>query len=224
MKTIIILGLFLSLSFTSFSQEISELERKLDSLKLLKSAFQTKIEDIEIESNKIENLVRQIKFEKVIGETFYSVSGTKLIRRPDTYEVLIHLPSNRKVKVLESNAKYYKINYNDSIGWVLRIALISETEKQKIIADKQAKELADKKQYEQNKETFVKKFGSEVAEKILYKRIWLGMTDEMARLSKGSPDKINRSVGPWGVHEQWVYDFEDMYLYFENGILTSWQD
>jgi hypothetical protein len=48
------------------------------------------------------------------------------------------------------------------------------------------------------------------------------MTDEMVRLSWGSPRDINRSVGSWGVHEQWVY--YSSYLYFENGILTSWQD
>ena len=44
----------------------------------------------------------------------------------------------------------------------------------------------------------------------------------MALESWGQPDDINRSVGSWGVHEQWVYG--DEYLYFENGKLTSWQD
>lgn len=56
--------------------------------------------------------------------------------------------------------------------------------------------------------------------------IKLGMTDEMVRASWGDPDDINRSVGSWGVHEQWVYprsSYDDDYLYFENGILTSWQ-
>ena len=48
------------------------------------------------------------------------------------------------------------------------------------------------------------------------------MTDEMAVVALGSPKDINRSVGSWGTHEQWVYDGE--YLYFENGKLTSWQD
>jgi len=51
--------------------------------------------------------------------------------------------------------------------------------------------------------------------------IWLGMTSEQARLSWGRPTRINRTVGPWGVHEQWVYGTD--YLYFEDGILTSWQ-
>lgn len=38
----------------------------------------------------------------------------------------------------------------------------------------------------------------------------------------GAPGSINRSVGSWGVHEQWVYG--NTYLYFEGGLLTSFQD
>ena len=48
------------------------------------------------------------------------------------------------------------------------------------------------------------------------------MTDDMAIISLGYPKDINRTVGKWGVHEQWVYDGD--YYYFENGILTSYQD
>jgi len=59
--------------------------------------------------------------------------------------------------------------------------------------------------------------------------IQLGMTGEMVEAAWGSPRAINRSVGSWGVHEQWVYGSytkysSPTYLYFENGILTSWSD
>lgn len=53
--------------------------------------------------------------------------------------------------------------------------------------------------------------------------IKLGLSSCAARAVMGAdPQRINRSVGSYGVHEQWVYG--DMYLYFEDGILTSWQD
>ncbi len=58
-------------------------------------------------------------------------------------------------------------------------------------------------------------------------KIQLGMTDEMVLASWGVPDDINRSVYSWGIHEQWVYrrdDFHAYYLYFEDGVLTSWQE
>jgi len=50
------------------------------------------------------------------------------------------------------------------------------------------------------------------------------MSDSMARESLGRPNDINKSTGSWGVHEQWVYDTKDLYLYFENGKLTSFQN
>jgi hypothetical protein len=49
------------------------------------------------------------------------------------------------------------------------------------------------------------------------------MKDSLAKESWGDPEDINRTVGSWGVREQWVYSNEN-YLYFENGILTSWQN
>lgn len=51
----------------------------------------------------------------------------------------------------------------------------------------------------------------------------LGMSQEDAVDSSwGKPRKINRSIGSYGTHEQWVYD--GGYLYFENGVLTSIQN
>lgn len=62
---------------------------------------------------------------------------------------------------------------------------------------------------------------------ILNGKIILGMNREMVRASWGEPGDINKSVGSYGVHEQWIYgDYttDRYFLYFENGILTSWQE
>lgn len=63
-------------------------------------------------------------------------------------------------------------------------------------------------------------------------RIRIGMTRAQVRESYGSPSRTNRTVGRWGVHEQWVYEYNPLihpfvhanYVYFRDGILTSWQD
>jgi hypothetical protein len=47
------------------------------------------------------------------------------------------------------------------------------------------------------------------------------MTREQALESRGYPDTINETVGSWGRNEQWVY--ENLYLYFENGVMKSYQ-
>ncbi|MFC2081728.1 hypothetical protein ACFLR0_00925 [Candidatus Bipolaricaulota bacterium] len=51
-------------------------------------------------------------------------------------------------------------------------------------------------------------------------KVWLGMTDDMARASLGDPWVVHKCRGEWGVLEEWVY--EAGYLYFENGALTRW--
>lgn len=72
----------------------------------------------------------------------------------------------------------------------------------------------------------IKKYGwsKKVEQAVLNGKIFIGMTKQQVIESWGKPDDINRTVGRWGVHEQWVYGNYGTYLYFEDGILTSWQD
>lgn len=80
-----------------------------------------------------------------------------------------------------------------------------------------------------------------VVEAITHGKVVVGMTTEHVRASWGEPDKINRSGNLYGVREQWVYRrpyehvyvgysvhystrHESHYLYFEDGILTAWQE
>lgn len=65
------------------------------------------------------------------------------------------------------------------------------------------------------------KWSAEIWKTIEATKIKIGMTPEMAEMSWGKPQKINQDSGSWGIHEQWIYD--DQYLYFENGKLTSFQ-
>lgn len=55
------------------------------------------------------------------------------------------------------------------------------------------------------------------------REIVMGMIPGMVVASLGKPDAINKSVGSWGVKEQWVYRKYDSYLYFKNDVLASWQ-
>lgn len=92
-------------------------------------------------------------------------------------------------------------------------------EKEKLAVEKQtALELQKHKEYQQK---IIKKYGNETGQNLLDGYYWIGMTDDMARVSLGSPRNINKTVGTWGVHEQWVY--YSIYLYFENGKLNSYQ-
>ncbi len=70
----------------------------------------------------------------------------------------------------------------------------------------------------------LKKYGRDVGLRISGGEIWIGMTAQMARESWGKPDSINRTTSESTVREQWVYRQRDAYLYFENGVLTTWQN
>lgn len=61
----------------------------------------------------------------------------------------------------------------------------------------------------------------EIRKAIEQKRVRKGMTAQQATLSWGKPKQVNRSAGTRGVYEQWEYGKRN--LYFENGILTSFQ-
>ena len=66
---------------------------------------------------------------------------------------------------------------------------------------------------------------------IINRKIVIGLTDSDVLFICGDPTTINKTVGPWGVDEQWVYSSineyagtcHDHYYYFDNGILTSYQ-
>lgn len=67
-----------------------------------------------------------------------------------------------------------------------------------------------------------KKFGASNAKLIMDGVVRIGMTKAMCKEAWGSPDDINKTIGSWGTHEQWVYG--NSYLYFEGDRLTAIQN
>lgn len=121
------------------------------------------------------------------------------------YEVIYLNPENKIIReTIDGNLLETEASYQERIREQKR----------------EAREKAEKRRAE---EKLLSVFPAKIRKDIQNHKIWLGMTAEMAKLSWGKPEQINRDVGPWGVHEQWVYG-NDQYLYFENDVLTSWQD
>lgn len=186
-----------------YSQEISNLRKSLDSLTSLKKSYQNKIIEIDQEYKRIEDLMIEKNFEQSIGEIYKCVKDAKIYSPHNS--LIAQLSVGDKVRVIGQDENTYTVIYNSQRGWVMKDALRTEG----AIATRKA--------------DLTKKYGSASAQKILEGMVWIGMTDAMAVESIGKPKEINRSVGSWGVHEQWVYG-NDIFLYFENGKLTSWQD
>lgn len=65
---------------------------------------------------------------------------------------------------------------------------------------------------------------NKILNNISQKKVLLGMNTDQVIASWGEPQKINETVTRYGKHEQWIYEYQNQYLYFDNGILTSFQN
>lgn len=76
--------------------------------------------------------------------------------------------------------------------------------------------------YSDYKANLIKQFGEDSANKILMHTVSLGMTEEMCKEAWGNPIEINSTHLDGKTLIQWVYN--NSFLYFDNGILTSVQN
>lgn len=105
----------------------------------------------------------------------------------------------------------------------LVLASTYEKEKEEYNLKKLALEEKINRERKVREKNIIKKYGKYYGNLILQKKVVIGMNENMVIESWGRPEDINRTIGSFGVHEQWVYDGGN-YLYFENGKLTTIQD
>jgi len=230
--TIMISNFLPFLAHVCFGQDSNEIQRKIDSLSVVKKSLQMRIAVIDSEIAKFNELKRCI-FESGGGKKDETKTLTDaLIReKPTANSVIISTaPKNTVVLLLDFiGNEYWKIECDGHVGYMNEMYLDlnnSLKEHFKVNGKKRQYEkekIAEaKRRLQEKRRKLIGKYGPVVADKIMAKEIWLGMTDEIAKESWGEPNKINRTVGIWGIHEQWIYD--KSYLYFENGKLTAWQN
>lgn len=200
--------------------KLNELQHRMDSLSEVVSKIEKELVVIKDSIEKIEFARTQSNFKKV---EINVLSISKIVDNADVrlnpsyaYDVIGKIVKGTEVEVLSVENDFFKVRFAGQIGYV-------ETSS---INDSKLNSLAKKVKKQNEFEYLSRKYGSTDARKIVNGQIWIGMTDAMARLSKGIPKDINRTKFEWGVHEQWIYgSFPDaVYLYFENGELTTIQD
>jgi hypothetical protein len=167
------------------------------------------------------------------GEIYICVVGTLLYEKPDGGKPKSQIRTGNKVNVIEVLENYYKVYFESDSGYVNKAGFksVKQIEQENnSINQQQIAEQERIKRYEKQREieleekrtNLIKKYGEKIGQKIFQEEIWIGMTSEMVIDSQGRPKDINKTVGSWGVHEQWVYE-NNTYLYLENDRLTSWQ-
>ena len=202
-----------------------ELEIKLSNEKL--SSIKSEIEQLEKKK-----LLTQLSISGI--KRYYAILNSNGTLRDEGEKhgfALDYINSGDSVELLGYADDYWFVKWNDITGYLARVYL-NESETTKAVKELFIKKnqerlkleiFQDEKNQQEYKNRLIKKYGKTNGERVYNGYYWIGMTDEMAIESIGKPLKINKTVGSWGVHEQWVYNY-DLYLYFENGILESFQN
>lgn len=89
--------------------------------------------------------------------------------------------------------------------------------------DKVEKEKARRETYVNSHSNINRK----IEQNIIAGKISLGMTKNDVLASWGHPYDTYQTSGKWGRYDQWIYNEridERLYVYFENGKLSSWSD
>ena len=238
-KIILLILVFISISV--YSQEtslVNDLSKKIDSLNSLIAKNNQQIKNLQSHNEGFVKEIKtiQIKIDSLTikneSKFLYSKGHAIFYKDIDLSERILNIDKDEKVAILDylGNNKY-KILYNGLTGYVLKYGFITEEEQlkkgqaQEQLKRDQAKEqqLQDQAKIKRERD-LIKKYGSHYGKMISEGRFAVGMTKDMLIESIGRPNDINRTVGSWGVHEQWVYDIYDLYIYFENGKVTSFQD
>lgn len=230
--TILFLSLFsisaIGQSLDSLNNEIhllglekSKIVEKIDSLETLKSDLENKISEIRKVINKIE--LQNQKEEGI--PTLISSIGGKLRDTPSIMgNTIAELNEYDEVLIYDWFEKpYFKASFEGKAGYISYGSLVENDFIKNFLDEIENDQFENLEEKNPKLARFTKKYGDSTAKRLMRREIWIGMTSEMARDALGRPEDINRSTYSWGVHEQWVYPY-GKYLYFEDGVLTSWQD
>lgn len=235
MKKLLIFVLLVSqFSLLAQNENVKELEEKQTLIESRIVLLEDSLKEIKKQINHLKSInIRQLAKDSTLIGVVYK--NAKLKEQPKPLgELISTLVEGDTVFILDYTDHYFGVcsdNYcgymnemwvkkNDEIWQFIKVKKREARELEKLKEEQEDKALAE----EQAKidEKYRNKYGEEIFKKLKEGYYWLEMTKEMAIISLGYPLEINKTVGSWGVREQWVY--EDMYLYFKNGYLSSYQN
>lgn len=227
MKNYILIVLVL-VSLNVLSQE-TQYQSKIDSVNNLIADNENKIKLLQLKN---EELKSEIRIYKHLNDSVL-IATNKSIKLHSNLPMVFYndsnltnteekIPINSVVGLLEDLGKKYKVIFNGRTGYVLKYGFETDTERQTKIVKINKDKATKQKDIEDRAKEMIKKYGPHYGKIVNEGRYAIGMTKQMILDSIGNPKDINRTVGSWGSHEQWVY--ENFYIYFENGKVTSFQD
>lgn len=211
----------LSTEIRSLEQREENIDHQIDSLTSVKSQIVDRISGLKESINLIE-------FQRDLEEGIPTkITGVIAMLRDEPSvagNAIAELVNGDEVLIYDWFEKpYVRASYEGKFGYISYGSLERNEYVQSLWNRVEQKELDELNEKDPRFNILSKKYGRSTAIKIVNGEIWIGMTSEMAKDAVGRPRDINRTVNSWGVREQWVYS-DGLYLYFDNGILTTIQD
>jgi hypothetical protein len=145
--------------------------------------------------------------------------------KDDLTSVILIIPADSTVTVLDSDSTYLHVVYEENEGFIFkRHAVVDKTPvvtQQTNQSQPTVQETQPAREQPQSRFSYLEnKYGSNMAARLIAGKIWKGMNSEMVKDSWGTAEKINRVISGNIVKEEWI--FKNTWLYFENNTLVEW--
>ena len=145
--------------------------------------------------------------------------------KDDLTSVILIIPADSIVTVLDSDSTYLHVVFQDNEGYIFKrhaeLNKMPATTQRTINSQSVVQESQPANDQQESRFSYLEnKYGTNMAARLMSGKIWRGMNAEMVRDSWGTAEKINRVISGNIVKEEWI--FKNTWLYFENNTLVEW--
>lgn len=181
------------------------------------------------QSNRVDQLQaleqNQTSGQNITATATLKSSSRLFAAKDDLTTVILIIPADSVVSVLDSDSTYFHVIFEDNEGYIFkRHAVLNKVpvNPRPAIQSQQAAEQSQPVQdQQQSRFSYLEnKYGTNMAARLISGKIWKGMNSEMVADSWGTAEKINRVINGNIVKEEWI--FKNTWLYFENNTLVEW--
>ncbi len=241
MKSIFLIFGLLAISYLAQNQNLTQINKQLDSLNNLRKNVQVKIKDLQLQMQTLKQQIDDLEAKKAsLSATNSSsdndfivaqvMSGGAILRDAPTStgKTLLTIPGNETINVFRSQQNlYFKVSYKNQVGYVSYSTIAQNQQIDDFLAGKEPVKqpvtttvVRSVNENDPRYQKLVKLYGKDNAIKLMNGELWQGMSYGMVLESIGKPNSKNSSNTPDGVKEQWLYN--DYTLDFLNGELKNW--
>jgi hypothetical protein len=184
---------------------------------------------IKAQSNKVDKL-QALEQNQTSGQNTATTATLKnpsrlFAAKDDLTTVILIIPADSVVKVLDSDSTYLHVVFEDNEGYIFNRHVILNQEKintpRYVQTQSNVQETQPVQEQKESRFSYLEnKYGSNMAARLISGKIWKGMSSEMVKDSWGVAEKINRVISGNIVKEEWI--FRTTWLFFENNTLVEW--